>query len=154
MIIRIIAIGNKMPSWVLEGFQDYAKRFTSCSLELCEIPPEKRNKNTDIKKIIEIESDKLIEKVKPNHEVIALDVEGKSFSTEDLSSELKNWQTNGRHIDFLIGGPDGLSKNCLKQANKRWSLSQLTLPHMLVRIILVEQLYRAMSMLQNHPYHR
>src|SRR5438046_2865949 len=111
MMIRILAIGNKMPSWVDDGFNDYAKRFTSgCSLELCEIPAEKRTKNSDISRIIERESEKLISAIKPNHHVIALDVKGHAWNTEQLADQLKHWQTDGRHVDLLIGGPDGLSK--------------------------------------------
>lgn len=155
MIIRILAIGNKMPSWVTEGFQDYAKRFTAgSSLELCEIPAEKRTKNADIPRIMEREGEKLLAVIKPDHYVIALDVKGRTFSTEQLALELKQWQTAGRHVDLLIGGPDGLSKTCLQKAHEKWSLSSLTLPHPLVRIVLAEQLYRALSILQNHPYHR
>lgn len=155
MIIRILAIGTKMPSWVSEGYEDYAKRFTAgCSLELCEIPAEKRAKNADISRIIERESDKLLAFIKPNHHVIALDVKGRTFSTDQLAVELKHWQLDGRHVDLLIGGPDGLSKTCLRKAHDKWSLSSLTLPHPLVRILLAEQLYRAVSILQNHPYHR
>src|SRR5579872_7159523 len=148
MMIRILAIGNKMPSWVNEGFQDYAKRFSSgCSLELYEIPAEKRSKNADIPHIIERESEKLIAAVKPDHHIIALDVKGLSWNTEQLAQELKSWQVDGRHVDLLIGGPDGLSKTCLQKVHQRWSLSPLTLPHPLVRIILAEQLYRAVSIL-------
>jgi len=155
MIIRILAVGTRMPSWVMEGFQDYAKRFTSgCTLQLCEMPAEKRAKNADIPRIIERESEKLLAAIKPDHHVIALDVKGRAFSTDELATELKHWQTDGRHVDFLIGGPDGLSSTCLQTAHEKWSLSPLTLPHPLVRILLAEQLYRAFSLLQNHPYHR
>jgi 23S rRNA (pseudouridine1915-N3)-methyltransferase len=155
VILRILAIGSKMPAWVEAGFHEYAKRFTSsCSLELFEIPAEKRTKNTDIPRIIERESEKLLAAVKPNHHVIALDVKGHAWNTEQLAAELKHWQTDGRHVDLLIGGPDGLSEACLRKAHGKWSLSPLTLPHPLVRIILAEQLYRAWSLLQNHPYHR
>lgn len=155
MLIRILAIGAKMPAWVEAGFQDYAKRFTSSyQLELWEIPAEKRTKNSDIARLIEREGEKLLAAVKPNHRVIALDVKGHAWSTEQLAQQLKQWQTHGRPVDLLIGGPDGLSTACLKKAELRWSLSPLTLPHPLVRIILAEQIYRAVSILQNHPYHR
>lgn len=155
MIIRILAIGTKMPSWVESGFNEYAKRFTTpTSLELCEIPAEKRTKNSDTARIIERESEKLLLATKPGNHVIALDVKGQSWSTEQLAGNMKTWQSDGRHIDFLIGGPDGLSETCLQAAHVKWSLSALTLPHPLVRIILAEQLYRAFSILQNHPYHR
>jgi 23S rRNA (pseudouridine1915-N3)-methyltransferase len=152
MYIRILAIGNKMPDWVNEGFNEYAKR--TPFLELVEIPAEKRTKNSDIQKIIQKESEKLFSAIKSSHRVIALDVKGRSLSTEQLATELKNWQHDGRNIDLLIGGPDGLSADILKKVEIRWSLSALTLPHPLVRILLAEQLYRAMSILQNHPYHR
>ncbi len=155
MIIRILAIGTKMPSWVDDGFNEYAKRFTSaCSLELCEIPAEKRTKNSDIPRIIEREGEKLLAAIKPGNHVIALDVKGQAWSTEQLAGQLKLWQSDGRHVDLLIGGPDGLSTACLNRSHSKWSLSALTLPHPLVRIILAEQLYRAVSILQNHPYHR
>ncbi len=155
MIFRILAIGNKMPSWVETGFEDYAKRFTSgCSLELLEIPAEKRTKQADISRVIEREGEKLLTAIKPSHHIIALDVKGRALSTEQLAIELKHFQTDGRHVDFLIGGPDGLSQTCLQKAHQKWSLSSLTLPHPLVRIMLAEQLYRAVSILQNHPYHR
>lgn len=155
MLIRLLAIGTKMPAWVTDGFQEYAKRFTSgCTLELCEIPAEKRTKNTDIPRLIEREGEKLLAAIKPGNHVIALDVKGQSWSTEQLAAQLKQWQIHSRPIDLLIGGPDGLSSACLQKAELRWSLSPLTLPHPLVRIVLAEQIYRAMSMLQNHPYHR
>lgn len=155
MIIRILAIGTKMPDWVTDGFHEYAKRFTTRgSLELCEIPAEKRTKSTDIARVIEREGEKLLSAIKPDHYVIALDVKGQSWSTEQLAVHMKKWQSEGKHIDLLIGGPDGLSKACLARAEIKWSLSPLTLPHPLVRILLAEQLYRAMSILQHHPYHR
>lgn len=155
MKIRILAIGTKMPAWVNDGFDEYAKRFAPpYSLELCEIPAEKRTKNADIERLIEREGEKLLAAINPRHYVIALDVNGQSWRTEQVAAQIKQWQAVGRPIDLLIGGPDGLSHACLHQAQLRWSLSPLTLPHPLVRIILVEQLYRAMSLLQNHPYHR
>lgn len=155
MVIRLLAIGTKMPAWVTAGFSEYAKRFSAgCMVDLCEIPAEKRTKNADIPRIIEREGEKLLAAIKPSHYVIALDVKGHTFSTEQLAQQLKNWQAEGRNIDMLIGGPDGLASGCLQRADARWSLSSLTLPHPLVRIILVEQLYRAVSILQNHPYHR
>jgi 23S rRNA (pseudouridine1915-N3)-methyltransferase len=155
MHIRILAIGNKMPDWVDEGFYEYAKRFTApFSLELCEIPAEKRTKNSDIPRIMQREGEKLLAALKPGNLVVALDVKGRAWSTEQLAAQLKNWQVEGRGIDLMIGGPDGMPEECMKKADIRWSLSTLTLPHPLVRILLAEQLYRAMSILQNHPYHR
>jgi len=155
MIIRILAIGDNMPNWVTTGYREYSKRFTSpFSLSLLEIPPEKRGKNADINRIIERESQKLIAATHPTHHVIALDVDGELWSTELLAAKLKMLQRDGTHLDLLIGGPDGISDACLQQSNTRWSLSPLTLPHPLVRILLAEQLYRATTILKNHPYHR
>ena len=155
MNIRILAIGNKMPSWVTEGYQEYAKRFPpSCTLELCEIPAEKRTKQADIARITQREGEKILAAIKPGNRVIALEVKGRPWSTEQLSSQLQHWHQEGRNIDLLIGGPDGLATDCLKKADLHWSLSPLTLPHPLVRILLAEQLYRALTIMHNHPYHR
>lgn len=155
MHIRILAIGTKMPAWVDEGFQEYAKRFPpSCSLELVEIPAEKRTKNSDIPRLTLREGEKILALIKPGNRVIALDVQGKSWSTEQLAKNLEGWHFEGRDIDLLIGGPDGLASTCLQKAELKWSLSPLTLPHPLVRIVLTEQLYRALTIMQGHPYHR
>ena len=155
MLVRILAIGHKMPSWVTEGYQEYAKRFPpSCQIELVEIAAEKRTKQSNIPKIMELEGQKLLSTIKPGNRVIALDVKGQSWSTEQLADHLKSWHLDGRNTDLLIGGPDGLSKECLQKAELKWSLSALTLPHPLVRIVLAEQFYRALSIMQNHPYHR
>lgn len=155
MLIRLLAIGTKMPSWVEAGFADYLKRFPlSCQFELVEIPAAKRTKNSVIEQMMEEEADRLLAAIKPNTHVIALEVKGKMWSTEELAVNLKNWQGDRRNVDLLVGGPDGLSSRCLQKAETKWSLSNLTLPHPLVRIIIAEQLYRAVSILQNHPYHR
>ncbi|HRE32868.1 MAG TPA: 23S rRNA (pseudouridine(1915)-N(3))-methyltransferase RlmH, partial [Candidatus Berkiella sp.] len=97
---------------------------------------------------------KLLQKNSPTDKVIALDVQGQAFSTQTLATNIANWQQEGNRLVFLIGGPDGLSEACLKRANVKWSLSMLTFPHVLARVILLEQLYRATSLLANHPYHR
>ena len=155
MHIRILAIGTKMPSWVDEGYQEYAKRFPpSCTLELLEIPAEKRGKNSDIARITQREGEKILSVIKPGNRVIALEVTGKPWTTEQLAENLETWHHEGRNIDLLIGGPDGLAKECAQKAETKWSLSPLTLPRLLVRIVLVEQLYRALTIMQGHPYHR
>lgn len=155
MHIRIIAVGTKMPSWVEEGYYEYAKRFPpSCTLELVEIPAEKRSKNSDIARLTQREGEKILSAIKSGTRVIALDVQGKLWSTEQLSQNLEGWHQEGRNIDLLIGGPDGLASECLQKAEMKWSLSPLTLPHPLVRIVLAEQLYRALTIMHNHPYHR
>ena len=156
MRIRLISVTQKTPRWVNEGFQEYAKRFThpSLQLELVEIPAEKRGVNADVKRILNREGEKILQAIKPQHLVIALDVKGDLWSTEQLAEQITKWQHNGQHIDLLIGGPEGLDHSCTQRASQFWSLSPLTFPHPLVRIIVAEQLFRAHSILTNHPYHR
>jgi len=153
--IRFITISNKPPAWVNEGFREYAKRLSSAySFDLLEIPVEKRNGQKNKQPFIEREGEKMLAALKPGATVIALDLQGKLWSTEELALRLQDWQQKSKNLDFLIGGPDGLAPECLKRAQGRWSLSPLTLPHLLVRVLLAEQLYRAWSILQNHPYHK
>jgi len=148
-------VGNKMPAWVTAGFQDYVKRFSrAIRIQLIEIPLEKRSKQTHLTPLIERESEKLIAHTHSSHLIIALERSGAMWSTDTLSLQLQKWQHAERGVDLLIGGPDGLSAACLKHAQLQWSLSPLTLPHPLVRLILIEQLYRAESILNHHPYHR
>ena len=144
-----------MPDWVQAGYSEYAKRLPrECALELKEIPLATRSKNTDIARAIEKESESILASIPAQERVIALDVLGKPQTTQTLAEALRDWQMQGGNTSLLIGGPDGLSANCLARANQRWSLSGLTLPHPLVRIVLAEQLYRAWSLLNHHPYHR
>ena len=155
MQINLIAVGNKMPAWVTTGYEDYAKRLPAgYTLKLTEIAPEKRTKQADIKRITEKEGEKILAAIKPGNLVIALDVLGQSWSTGQLAKSLKTWHAENRDVDLLVGGPDGLAQACIQKAQLKWSLSPLTLPHPLVRILLAEQLYRAWSILHNHPYHR
>ncbi|MBX3709752.1 MAG: 23S rRNA (pseudouridine(1915)-N(3))-methyltransferase RlmH [Gammaproteobacteria bacterium] len=155
MKIRLLTITHKSPAWIREGYAEYIKRLpSSCSLELIEIPAEKRLANADIKRITEREGEKMLHVIKPHHHIIALDVRGKLWSTEQLADQLAEWHHNGRNVDLLVGGPDGLSTECLQKAEQTWSLSPLTFPHILVRLILAEQIYRAWSILNHHPYHR
>ena len=155
MKIRLLTITHKSPGWIQEGYEEYAKRLpASCALELVEIPAEKRTANSDLKRIAEREGEKMLSAIRDNHLVIALDVKGKLWTTEELSEQLAQWQQDGCNIDLLVGGPEGLSAACLAKAQTRWSLSPLTFPHILVKLIVAEQIYRAWSILQNHPYHR
>lgn len=155
MRIRLICVGTKMPTWVTTGFQEYAKRLPAdCRLELVEIPPGHRGKGADVKRAIEKESRLILAALGKDERVVALDVEGRQWSTEQLASAVGEWQMGGQNVALLIGGPDGLSAECLALAQQRWSLSNLTYPHPLVRVILAEQIYRAWSLLNNHPYHR
>jgi len=151
--IRLLTITHKIPAWIAEGYQEYAKRLpATCHLELIEIPAEKRAVSADI--IVKREGEKLLAATKPHHLIIALDVKGKSWSTEQLALQLNTWQQQGENVDLLVGGADGLAAACLQAAKVHWSLSPLTFPHALVRVIIAEQIYRAWSILQQHPYHR
>ena len=155
MNIYLLAVGNKMPDWVIQGYQEYAKRLNSdCQLKLIEIPPGKRGKNADLQRIKNVEGDKILAAIPKSCLVIALEVNGKSWSTEQLCSQMNQWLHGGQDVALLIGGPEGLSADCIARADVKWSLSPLTLPHPLVRVLLSEQLYRAYSILKNHPYHR
>jgi len=155
MRIRLLTITHKSPSWLIEGYQDYAKRLPpTCALELVEIAAEKRTANADIARLTEREGEKMLAAIKPGSRVIALDVKGKLVTTEQLAEQLTQWQRDGRNVDLLVGGPDGLAAACLQKAEQSWSLSPLTFPHFLVRLIIAEQIYRAYSILTNHPYHR
>lgn len=155
MRFRLLTITHKSPAWIKAGYEEYAKRLpANCSLELIEIRAEKRTANADLKRITEREGEKMLALIKPNHLVIALDCKGKLWNTETLAQQFTHWQQEGRNIDLLVGGPEGLSPACLQKAEIAWSLSPLTFPHFLVRVIVAEQLYRAFSILQQHPYHR
>lgn len=155
MLIRLIAVGNKMPDWVTAGYEEYAKRLPAgYTLKLVEITPEKRGKQADINRITEKEGEKILATIKPGNLIVALDVQGQSWSTEQLATSVQTWHSENRDVDLLVGGPDGLAPACVQKAHLKWSLSRLTLPHPLVRIVVAEQLYRAWSILQNHPYHR
>ena len=155
MNIHLISIGNRMPRWVVEGYSEYARRLPAeCSLQLVEIPPGRRSKGANIPRILEEEGERMLKAIPKHCGVIALDVQGTSWSTEQLSSNLTAWLASGRDQALLVGGPEGLAQACLERAEGRWSLSDLTLPHPLVRVVVAEQIYRAWSLLRNHPYHR
>lgn len=155
MKLRIISPGNRMPAWVQDAYQDYAGRITPpFSLTLCELPALKRTAHTDLARLTAAEGEKILAAIHPAHRVVALDEHGDRWTTQKLADQLTQWQTQVPGMDFLIGGTDGLSPACLKRADCRFSLSALTLPHPMVRIILAEQLYRATTILRNHPYHR
>lgn len=155
MKVKLIAVGTKMPQWVDLGFENYAKRLPNdLALELIEVPVAKRTKNQLVDKWLNQEGQQVLKHISPSDQVIALDVKGKSWSTQALAKELTLWKETGCNTVLLVGGPDGLSDTCLQRANKRWSLSDLTMPHPIVRVILAEAIYRAWSVTVNHPYHR
>jgi 23S rRNA (pseudouridine1915-N3)-methyltransferase len=143
MQIKLIAVGNKMPAWITAGYTEYAKRLPAdYQLNLVEIPSQ--------------QSAKLDEKIlaAARSPIVALDRQGEILTTLQLAKYLQSWHDNSQNLSLLVGGPEGLSSSCLQHADKVWSLSALTFPHPLVRVILAEQIYRAWSILSNHPYHR
>jgi 23S rRNA (pseudouridine1915-N3)-methyltransferase len=153
--ITIIAVGTRMPDWVQTGITEYQKRFgADINVQWKEIALGNRGKNADIARAMATEGEQMLAAIGKNDRVVALEVLGKSWTTPQLAQELTQWQQGGQGISILIGGPDGLTAECLARADQKWSLSALTLPHPLVRILLVEQLYRAWSINHNHPYHR
>jgi 23S rRNA (pseudouridine1915-N3)-methyltransferase len=155
MKINLIAIGTKMPAWINAGFCEYQKRFPKeFELRLIEIPAVKHIKNINAKNIIEQEGKRILDAIPRNNHIIALDVRGAQWSTKELASQFEQRQMTGCDISLLVGGAEGLSPTCLEKANSCWSLSKLTFPHMLVRVIVAEQLYRAITILKKHPYHR
>lgn len=155
MIIHLIAVGTRCTAWAEMAFQDYQKRLPAeCKLKLIPIPISKRHKNSLISKHIAEEEKKILAALPKHSRVIALDVKGQMWSTQQLAQSLQQWQLERQDISLLIGGPDGLGETCINHAERIWSLSSLTLPHALVRIIVAEQLYRAWSLLNKHPYHR
>jgi 23S rRNA (pseudouridine1915-N3)-methyltransferase len=155
MRVKVVAVGTRLPGWQQQGFQEYAKRLPrECAMTCTEIPAATRGKSRPTKQMIEKESDRLLAAVAGNDYVIALDQRGTQYTTEDLSGLLDTWLGQGRDLALLIGGADGLSDACRARANLHWSLSDLTLPHGLVRVMAAEQIYRAWSILRGHPYHR
>lgn len=153
--IKICAVGTRMPAWVNQGCEAYLKRLSGgIHVSINEVALAKRHKNTGSAQLKIEEGNKLLEKLAPRDIVVAMEVTGAAWSTRKLVQQLDGWRHSGSDIALLVGGPDGLAENCRQRANAQWSLSPLTLPHPLVRIILAEQLYRAWSVLQRHPYHR
>jgi 23S rRNA (pseudouridine1915-N3)-methyltransferase len=155
MNLRILAVGARMPDWVTQGFEEYAKRLPrECALSLIEIPLSRRSKTQRRAGAVAQEGRRMLNQIKDDDQVIALEVGGRSLTTEALAQQFGDWLQDGRDRAFLIGGPDGLAPECLKRADWRWSLSPLTLPHGLARVVVAEVLYRAWTVLQGHPYHR
>ena len=155
MDIKLIAVGTRMPAWVTEGYREYARRLPhECTLHLTEIPLGQRSRSASVARAVAEEGRRILAATAAGQHVIALDVGGRSWSTAQLAEQLASWLQDGRDVALLVGGPDGLAADCLQRAEQRWSLSPLTLPHPLVRVLLAEQLYRAWSMISGHPYHR
>jgi 23S rRNA (pseudouridine1915-N3)-methyltransferase len=125
-----------------------------CSLRLTEIPLGQRSKAQPVDRAVNEEGKRMLATISDRQRVVALDVNGRGWSTEQLAEALRDWLQDGRDVTLLVGGPDGLASSCLARAEQRWSLSPLTLPHPLVRVLLAEQLYRAWTLTCGHPYHR
>lgn len=152
---RIIAVGERMPAWVAAGFAEYRKRLShELPLDLIELKPGARGKGRDDARAMQDEGAAILAGLPRDAHVVALDGRGKPWSSEELAEQLAKWRMAGRDLAFLIGGPDGHADKVLARADQRWSLGPLTLPHMLVRLVLAEQLYRATTIMAGHPYHR
>jgi 23S rRNA (pseudouridine1915-N3)-methyltransferase len=150
--IKIISIGNKMPAWINEAFDSYMSKLDrDFAIQLIEIKPQKKFDSIEQKKLSEAE--KILSHVDKEF-LIVLDEKGLQFSSQELAQKLKHWSEHFKHITFVIGGADGIHEDILHKANLTWSLSKSTFPHAFVRVLITEQLYRAHSILENHPYHR
>ena len=155
MRIQIIAIGERMPGWVQQGYQEYIKRIASgITVNLVEVSAEKRNKTSNTQNILVKEAQRMLKAIGKDHYVIALDKGGQSWSTELLANKIRDWQQDGTNVSFLIGGPEGMTAELLQKAHAKMSFSAMTFPHPIIRVMLAEQLYRAYSIINNHPYHK
>ena len=155
MKVRLIAVGKKMPEWINTGYSEFSKRMPpELQINLIEITPSMRSKTTVIEKNIKEEGERIQSAIPANSRLIVLDEKGKNFSSIDLSKKMESWLPMGQDIAIVIGGADGIDPKIKQQTDEKWSLSSFTLPHALVRVVIAEQLYRAWSILQGHPYHR
>ncbi len=155
MHIRVLAVGGRQPAWVNDAFDHYAARLPpQWRFSLHSLRPAARSKSRGAAAAVRAEGESILAELKDSERVVALDERGAGFSSAELAKKLGEWQRDGRDLCFVIGGPDGLAGDCLVRAELRWSLSALTLPHGLVRVVLAEQLYRAWSITAGHPYHR
>jgi 23S rRNA (pseudouridine1915-N3)-methyltransferase len=153
--IRLVSVASRMPRWVEEGYQEYARRLPAeLPLELVEIPLTTRGKNADVARLMRREGEQMLATVQPGERIVTLEVGGRPWSTEELAEQLESWRLDARNVNLMVGGPEGLAAEVMARSDQRWSLSALTLPHPLVRILLAEQIYRAWTILNRHPYHK
>jgi 23S rRNA (pseudouridine1915-N3)-methyltransferase len=151
----ILAVGHKMPDWITSGFEEYAKRMPpELRIELKELKPEQRSSSRNAESVMAAEKQRIEAALPKNARIIALDERGRDWTTMQLAQALPAWQQDGRDVAFIIGGADGLDPEIKSRAEIMLRISSLTLPHGMVRVLLAEQLYRAWSITQNHPYHR
>ncbi|MFY0665250.1 MAG: 23S rRNA (pseudouridine(1915)-N(3))-methyltransferase RlmH [Natronospirillum sp.] len=154
MKLRIHSVAGKMPAWVQAGVDEYVKRLPrELAPEWVDLPLAKRARNVKTLDVVAQETDRLLRSVREDH-VVLLDISGKNWSTEELAESMTAWQREGRDVSLVVGGPDGVDDRLRQRAQQRWSLSRLTLPHPLVRVLLAEQLYRGWTVQQGHPYHK
>ena len=155
MKARLVAVGEHAPAWVAEGFAEYRKRLSHwLPLDLVEIAPGLRGKGRDTVRATADEGARVLAALPKAAYVVTLDGRGRAWSSEALAERLQHWRNGGHDLAFLVGGPEGHADDVLARADESWSLGPLTLPHMLVRLLVAEQLYRAAALLANHPYHR
>lgn len=155
MHIRLVAVGDRQPPWVVTAFSGYVARLPrQWRFRLDEIPAAQRRKNDPQGAASAAEGEKVLASIRPAERVILLAETGKQFSSRELATHVQSWQSGGDDLAFVIGGPDGVSADVTRRANLAWSLSRLTLPHGLARVLFAEQLYRAWSLTAGHPYHR
>lgn len=155
MRLHLIAVGPRQPAWVSTAFLDYARRLPAeCRLEVTELPLGPRSKEQDAGRALNAEAQRMERTIRPDDWVVALDERGQAWTSRVLAARLEAWMASGRDVALLMGGPDGLAPACKMRAHEQWSLSPLTLPHGLARVVMAEALYRAHSLLRGHPYHR
>jgi len=153
--IRLLAVGDRQPSWVDEAFAAYSGRLPrEWKFRFDHVATVRRSKNDKSRNAMEAEGEQILSRLKADEQVVLLDERGKQLTSSSLAARLTDWQAEGRDLCFVIGGPDGVSSACRDRANFTWSLSDLTLPHGLARVLFAEQLYRAWSLQAGHPYHR
>ena len=157
MKLLVVAVGSRMPAWIDAGFEEYARRMPrEAQVNLIEVKPEPRAENDagSVERLVEAEAKRIAHAIPKGAFKVALDERGRMCTTRELAQRMASWHMEGRDVAFVIGGADGLARELKSTAGFLWSLSPLTLPHALVRVVLAEQLYRAHTILKNHPYHR
>jgi len=155
MKLLIVSVGHKMPDWITKGYNEYAKRMPrEAKIELLEIRPEPRSTGKSSEQIIAAEAQRILAVLPQDCLRIAMDERGKEPTTRQLAEQMQQWMREGGNVAFIIGGADGLDSSIKQATHHMMALSALTLPHAMVRVLLAEQLYRAHSMMHNHPYHR